>query len=55
MSAVIPDISVVIPAYNAERHIGKSIRSILKQTITNIEVIVVNDGSNDGTHQEMPR
>ncbi len=55
MTTATPEISVVIPAYNAERHIGESIRSILKQTITDIEVIVVNDGSNDRTLAEIEK
>jgi len=40
-------ISVVMPVYNAETYILKSIRSILNQTVPDIEVIVVNDGSTD--------
>lgn len=43
--------SVIIPAYNAEDKISKSINSVLKQTFTNFEVIVVNDGSTDSTKQ----
>ncbi len=42
-------ISVVIPCYNAEKWIGYSIESILKQTYSNIEVIVINDGSTDNS------
>src|SRR5690625_2396860 len=40
-------ISIIVPVYNVEAHIGKCLDSILNQTITNIEVIVVNDGSTD--------
>ena len=43
------DISVIIPAYNAEKWIGRAITSVLNQTVKPIEIIVVNDGSTDGT------
>jgi glycosyltransferase involved in cell wall biosynthesis len=42
-------ISIVIPAYNAERFIGRTLSSALNQTFKDIEVIVVNDGSTDKT------
>lgn len=42
-------VSVVIPAYNAEGCIGKCLSSILSQTFFDYEVIIVNDGSTDGT------
>lgn len=41
--------SFVIPAYNAERWISKAIHSCRAQTIKQIEIVVVNDGSTDGT------
>lgn len=44
-----PDISVVIPCYNAERWIGYAVASALQQTRISVEVIVVNDGSTDST------
>lgn len=40
-------ISVMIPVYNAKDHIGKCIESLLKQTYTNIQIVIVNDGSKD--------
>ncbi len=43
------NISVVVPAYNAERSIGETIESILNQTMPPTEVIVIDDGSLDGT------
>ena len=42
-------VSVLIPAYNAERWLASTIRSALAQTWPRIEVIVVDDGSRDGT------
>lgn len=44
-----PAISVVIPAYNRAGSIAAAIESVLRQTVTAIEVIVVDDGSADGT------
>lgn len=42
-------VSVIIPAYNAERFIGESVNSALAQTHADVEVIVVDDSSTDGT------
>ena len=44
-----PLVTVVIPAYNAEKYIGECLDSILKQTMHDFEVLVIDDGSTDGT------
>ncbi|AFY80532.1 glycosyltransferase family 2 protein [Oscillatoria acuminata] len=44
-----PTISVIIPAYNAEKFIKETINSVLNQTFRDFELIVINDGSTDGT------
>lgn len=50
-----PLISVVIPVYNGEKYIEKTINSILKQEYKNIEILVINDGSVDDTAQVVTR
>jgi len=48
-----PKISVVIPAYNAEKTIRKTIDSVLSQSFEDLEIIVINDGSTDNTIGEI--
>lgn len=45
----LPIISVIIPAYNAEKFIAKTLLSVSSQTYQNLEILVVNDGSTDTT------
>lgn len=50
-----PHISVIIPVYNAGNYIVDTLNSVLQQTLKDIEVIVVNDGSNDQSLAECYR
>ena len=42
-----PLVSVIIPVYNAHNSIAKTLQSVINQTYTNLEIVVVNDGSTD--------
>jgi glycosyltransferase involved in cell wall biosynthesis len=44
---IVPSISVIIPLYNKEKNVSKALSSVLAQTMSDFEIIVVNDGSTD--------
>lgn len=44
-----PKFSIIMPAYNAEQTIGRAVASVLAQTESNFELIIINDGSTDKT------
>lgn len=46
---VTPMVSVIMPVYNREKLVGRAISSILKQSYTDFEFIIIDDGSTDGT------
>ena len=43
----IPKISVIVPVYNVEKYLDRCIQSILNQTLKELEIILVDDGSPD--------
>lgn len=50
-----PRVSVVMPAYNAEQFIDRAIDSVCKQSFQDWELVVVNDGSTDGTRSYLEK
>ena len=44
-----PKLSIIIPAYNVERFLDKCLESVVQQTYTDFEVVLINDGSTDST------
>lgn len=51
MKPIDPKITVLMPAYNAEKYINKAICSVLTQTFTDFELLIINDGSTDNTEK----
>jgi alpha-1,3-rhamnosyltransferase len=45
-----PLVSVLIPAYNHERFVAQSLDSVIEESYPNKEIVIINDGSPDGTH-----
>lgn len=44
-----PKISVIIPVYNVEKYLKECLDSVVKQTLDDIEIICINDGSTDNS------
>lgn len=48
-----PKISVIVPVYNAEKYLHRCIDSILAQTFTDFELLLIDDGSKDNSGQSV--
>jgi glycosyltransferase involved in cell wall biosynthesis len=46
-----PKVSIIVPVYNVERYLRKCLDSLVNQSLSSIEIIIVNDGSTDGSEQ----
>ena len=44
-----PKVSIIIPCYNVERYVRECVESVLNQSLRDIEIIIINDGSTDST------
>lgn len=49
MNGDIPNVSIIMPVYNSERFVASAIQSVLDQKYTDFELIIVDDGSSDGS------
>ena len=47
-----PLISIIVPVYNANRHLDKCMESLLRQTLGDFEIVLVDDGSHDGSGEK---
>ena len=54
-SAMLPTVSVLLPTYDRAGHLPAAIESVLAQSFTDFELIVVDDGSSDGTDGVLAR
>lgn len=50
-----PKVCVIVPVYNVEKYLHRCIDSILTQTFTDFEVLLINDGSKDRSGGKRPK
>lgn len=50
-----PKISIIIPVYNVENYIEKCLDSVVNQTVQDIEIIIINDGSTDSSKEKISK
>ena len=46
-----PKVSIIVPVYNVEEYLERCLDSLVNQTLKDIEIIIVNDGSTDGSKE----
>lgn len=46
-----PKVSIIVPVYNTEKYLDKCLNSLVNQTLDDLQIIVVNDGSIDNSNQ----
>ena len=46
-------VSIIVPVYNVEKYLKRCLNSLVNQTLTDIEVILVNDGSKDKSQENI--
>lgn len=49
MEKITPKVSIIVPVYNVENYLRKCLDSLINQTLKNIEIICINDGSTDNS------
>lgn len=49
------EVSIIIPVYNNEKYVEKCVRSVMNQTYSDLEILVINDGSTDGSGEILER
>lgn len=48
-----PKVSIIVPVYNVENYIEKCLDSLINQTLKDIEIIIINDGSKDSSKDKI--